>query len=248
MVNSGTEKLKRAQLYTTVCIMAGIVAFSLTIAKTLYHEHWLRKRDAVACIPSDVNNVHPLVYHQTGLHPVNDDAVLKRFIERYIHLTQDESIVDYHATTNNARYKDARLSAAKMEAYEMSTGIERALNMKRYADSSDLYYELKNKNLGWVFLVDDILVNGVPGAGAYFAVIRGEFQVMYDTVKADLPSRLWGYREIRLYIVQGAPDEDNKGNLVNKYGFYVAQSSVEVLSSDKKEALTKRNSQYYLMD
>jgi hypothetical protein len=189
-----------------------------------------------------------MVYRQTTMNPTEQDALLKEFVEHYIHFTQDEQIVDYHAVTSAERYKDGRLSYAKWAAIEMSEGIEKALNMKRYSTSNETFYTLKQGNMGWVFLIDDLMLMGDPHSGSVIAVVRGEFQVTYDKVKSDLPSKLWGYREIHLVLNQGLPEfNDKTGKYENKYGWYVTWSHTETLTPDQKDKLSARSNDYYLL-
>lgn len=243
----GNNSLKRAQGMMYIAIMLGVFALLSSVVKNVITERWLSQKDMVTCIPADTEASHPIVYHQTAINPVVDDAYLKSFAEEYMRLTQDEQIVDYHQVTSNARYQNARLSQSKWKAIEMSTGPERVINMERYAKSNETFYTLQQGNMGWVFLIDDILVKSIPNSGAALVVIRGEFQVTYDRVKVDLPSRFWGYREITLMINQGVPTEDTKGNDINKFGLYVAWSNVEILTPDQKEDRSTRNLEHYLM-
>jgi hypothetical protein len=191
-----------------------------------------------------------MVYRQSAFNYVQNDAYSKSFVEEYIRLTQNEQIVDYHKLSANARYDNARLSESKWKAIELSSGVERAMNMEKYADSSDQFRTLNQGNLGWIFLIDDLLLFQIAD-GSLLAVVRGEFQVTFDKVKTELPPQLWGYREIKLIIEQGFPiegDESSDSEYVNQYGLFVKQSSTTILTPDQKEKLSKRNKNYYLME
>lgn len=244
----GLDNLKRAQGIMMVAIILGIIALSMSVVKNFVTERWLSQKNTVACIPADVENSHPIVYHQTASNPVQSDAYIKSFVAEYIRLTQNEQVVDYHRLTNNQRYDKAQLSQAKWQAIEMSVGAERALNMSKYDQSNEVFKMLDQGNLGWVFLVDDILLFNGPNTGTTLAVVRGEFQVTYDKVKVDLPPRLWGYREIHLLIQQGVPLEDSKGeNYINQFGLFVSWSNINILTPEQKEKMSDRNANYYLM-
>lgn len=241
-----TERFKQMNRYLVLAMIMGGLALVSSFVKNIFTEKWAKNRNKVACIPADINSPLPLVYHQTSSHPVYNDSEIKAFVEEYIHATLDEQIVDYHKATNNKRYDNARLSRKKWKAIEMSCCAEKASNFKRYAESNEVFYTLQQGNMGWIFLIDDIMI--IPGqrSGAVVAVVRGEFQVTYDRVKADLPPRLWGYREITLIINEGLPIEDTKDNIINKFGYYVAFSSMQTLTPKQKANRTQRNYDYYL--
>lgn len=243
-----TKYLKKTNALLTFAIILGVLALGASVFKNIITENWAKSRNTVACIPAESEYAFPIVYHQTSAHPIPNDALVKSFVEEYIHLTLDEQIVDYHKVTNNQRYNDARLSQSRWQAIEMSCCAEKALNLQRYTESNEVFYTLKQGNMGWVFLIDDILIMPGQKNGATLAVVRGEFQVTFDKVKVDLPPRLWGYREITLLINEGVPVEDTKGNFVNKYGMFVAWSSMQTLSPEQKESRANRNHEYYLKE
>lgn len=238
--------LKKFQDLLHIAIIFAIVALLASIAKNIVTERWLNQKKQVACIPANTDNSHPIVYHQTAINPVQNDALVKTFVEEYVHLILNESLVDYHKVTEDSRYDNARLSASKHKAIEMAIGPEKALNMEKYAKSNELYYELQKGNIGWEFLIDDILIYPGQNNGATIAVIRGEYQVIYDKVKVDLPPRLWGYREVVLVLQQGMPTEDEEGLDVNKNGLYVSFSTVNVLTPDQKKSADKKAYGFYL--
>lgn len=242
------DNLKRAKGILMIAIFLGILALAMSIFKNIITERWLKQKNNVACVPADVENSHPMVYRQTAYNPVQSDAYVKSFVEEYIRLTQNEQIVDYHKLSADKRYDNARLSEAKWKAIELSSGVEKAMNMEKYANSSDQFRMLNQGNLGWVFLIDDLLLFNLAD-GSTMAVVRGEFQVTFDKIKTDLPPQLWGYREILLIIEQGFPIEGEEDNdYVNQYGLFVKQSQSTTITPEQKEKLARRNKDYYLME
>lgn len=248
MFNQEMAQIRRTQFLAVLAISAGILALSLSTIKSFALNRWAAKRENVACVPVDGEYTHPLVYRQTFAHPVNEDAKLKTFVEQYVRLTQDESPVDYYSVTNNERYDKAKLSKTKWQAIEMATGLEKMMMMKSYGDSNELYKLITESGIGWRFLIDEIIISGSPQNGPILAVVRGQYQVTYDKAKVDLPHKLWGYKEIRLLIIQGSPTKDMSGNYLNKSGFFVTWSQVEDLSIEGREKVTKQPSNIYLKE
>ena len=257
-MNNETTEIRQMKRFMVAATIIAIFAFACSIVKNVVNERWAKSRDTVACVPADTDQAFPMVYHQTALNPVQNDAMMKSFVYEYVKLTQDEQIVDYHATTDTGkRYVEANLRDNLKKAIEMSLDNERALNIDKYAKSSEVYNRLIKGNWGWIFLVDDILLfngpqaaSGAPhsdaGFGYTYAVIRGQFQVTYDTVKKELPPELWGYKEIHLLISQGVPTMDTKNNYVNKYGLYVVWSNTYDIDANRKDIYQMRNSDHYL--
>lgn len=248
----GLDNIKKAQGIMMIAILLGVVALVMSVVKNFVTEKYLSEKNMVACIPTDIENSFPMVYHQTAINPVQSDAQLKSFVAEYIKLTQNESVVDYHKISSHQRYDKALLSQNKWRAIEMSAGAEKALNMDRYAKSNEIFKVLDQGNIGWVFLIDDILLFDAKETGTTLAVVRGEFQVTYDKIKADLPPRLWGYREIHLLINQGVPLETEEtlqksSEYINQYGLFVTWSNVNILTPQQKEKLSLRNANYYMM-
>ena len=131
----------------------------------------------------------------------------------------------------------------------MSSGVEQSLNMKLYSESSETYRTLKKGNLGWTFLIDDILAFGVPDTGNVLAIVRGQYQVNFDNIKADLPPRLWGYRELSFVLVQDFPKKDTKTQeFKNKWGWSVMWSTSRTLNPSEKDKLTEKNSEFYVQE
>ena len=247
MFNNEMTQIKRAQFLVISALAAGAVALSLSAIKSYVQNRWVTQRENVACVPSNVDFSHPMVYRQSFVHPVNADARIKTFVEQYVHLTQDESIVNYHSITTAARYDRTKLSKSKWQAIEMSTGLEKMNLMKAYGDSSDMYRLMADSGVGWKFLIDDIVIYGIPKSGPILAIARGQYQVTYDQAKRpDVPHKLFGYKEIRMTIVQGAPTKDAEGNFLNKTGLFVNFVSEDDASPERKESLTKQPSDIYL--
>ena len=247
MFNNEMSAIKRAQFLAIAAIAAGAVALSLSAVKSWAQNRWVAKRENVACIPADVDFSHPMVYRQSFTHPVNTDARIKTFVEQYVHLTQDESIVNYHSVTTAQRYDKAKLSKSKWQAIEMSTGLEKMNLMKLYGDSHELFRLIADSGIGWKFLIDDIVVYGNPDVGSILVTVRGQYQVTYDQAKRpDVPHKLFGYKELRFIVVQGSPTKDAQGNFLNKTGFFVVWSQEDDASPEAKESLTKQPSDIYL--
>jgi hypothetical protein len=243
-----TKDIKKMQSYIYLAIVLSIVGLGSSIVKNIVNERWAKSKTQVACIPADTTNAFPFVYAQTAANPIQSDALMKSFVEDYIHATQNEQIVNYHKLTNDGRYQDAMLSNARLKAIEMSLpgSIEEASNKLKYALSYDVFQNLKKGQAGWIFNIDDMLVFPLPRTGSTLVVIRGEFQMTFDRAKVSMPDELWGYREIWLYVNQGVPTQDSKGNFLNKYGLFVSRSVVNILTGEQKDKLSERNSEYYM--
>lgn len=239
------NSLKKIQGIMSLAIILAIVALLSSIIKNIVTERWLGQKDYVSCIPADVQNAHPFIYHQTVNNPVQSDALIKSFMEEYVHLVYNEQIVDYHRLTDHDRYKNAMNSEAKRKALNMSAGPEFALNEKRYVDSNEVFYRLQKSNMGWIFNIDDMLVFPGQSNGATLVIVRGSYQVTYDKVKVDLPSELWGYRELVFIVQQMMPTEDREGD-VNKHGLFVTFSYENTLSPSQKAILDDKAYNYYL--
>lgn len=248
-MDSLNEK-KKLQSYIMLALVISLVSLISSIVKNMVIERWAKSRDIIACVPAEISSSFPLVYAQTSAHPLQSDALMKTFIEEYVRSTQDEQIVNYHALSNAGRYNNIRLSESRLKSIEMSLEgtPERALNMKRYADSNDVLQNLKRCNCGWVFLIDDIIVIPNVNSGQTFVSVRGEFQVTYDKAKAELPDQLWGYREFNYIIQQGVPTMDSKDQNLNKHGMFVSWSYTRILNLAEREKLSQRNHDYYMQE
>lgn len=246
MFNQEMKEIKRAQALAIAALTAGTIALCLSMIKSYMLDRWARKRENVACVPVDVQYSHPLVYRQSFINPVEIDAKVKLFIEQYVHLTRNESIVNYHSLSNNERYDKAKLSKNKWKAIEMTSGLEKMQVMKAYGDSSTLYKMIAESGVGWNFLIDDIIIYGIPQSGPLLVAVRGQYQITYDKAKVDLPHKLFGYKEIRYLVVQGVPTKDASGNYLNKTGLFVTWSSEEDISPDDRETYAKRGQDAYL--
>lgn len=246
------------KVYIKLAIILGAVALLVALINNVVKANWAKSRDKVACVPADIHQSFPMVYRQTALNPVQNDAMMKTFVQEYVEITQNETIIDYHAQTiSGKRYDDAFVKNNLYKAIEMSLGNERALNMNRLANSTDTYTRLKKGQAGWIFLIDDILLFNGPqahagmmvnpsGFGYTVAVIRGSFQINYDQVKHGGSPKLWGYKEIHLLISQGVPTMDTQNNSINRYGLFVVWSNVQDIDISRKEEYDKRNADFYL--
>lgn len=244
--NEEIQSNKRVQKTLILALASCLISAVLVFVKSIIVDRAALRRESVSCVPVDQELTFPLVYHQTSANPVNTDALVKTFILEYISLTQDENYINYHATTDNSRYDEAKLSEGLWKALEMSVGIEKALIQKKYADSVDTFKFLKANNVGWVFLPDAILINSLPEAGSYRVVVRGEFQITYDKAKIDVPHGLLGYKEITYVLVQADPTEDRSGEPLNKSGLFVAYSQVEDLDPMKRSEYYKKDFRTFL--
>tara|TARA_Y100000034_G_scaffold136040_1_gene210438 strand:- start:4024 stop:4794 length:771 start_codon:yes stop_codon:yes gene_type:complete len=238
-------------------ILIGIVCFTFLfdIIKDAYIQRSIENRDYMACIPNDMSISYPIVYHQGTTNPVVNNALINSFIEEYVKLTQDEKIINYHSEINNNRYKDATsFSESRKKAIYMSLigSPEREKNLRMWSESNKTFNRLKQANMGWVFLIDDIIPQGVPGTPLYHIVVRGEFQAIYDNAKRpvdqQLPAKLWGYKEFRYQVVVNSPDMTVDDKYLNKYGIYVSSSSERDINPLEKDRYTKRNHDFYLLD
>jgi len=254
-----TRQIKDLRRYVRLSMLLAAFGFLLSIAKNVVNEKWAKGRDTVACVPADVQSAFPMVYRQTALNPVQNDAMMKTFVQEYIEMTQNESIIDYHAqTVSGNRYNDFYLKENLKKAIELSLGNEKALNQVKLVNSTDTYIRLKKEEAGWIFLIDDILLFNGPQSnggseskesiakGYTYAVVRGQFQITYDQVKNPASPKLWGYKEIHLLIKQGLPTYDTQNNPINKYGLFVEWSASYDLEPNVKEEYDRRSFDYYL--
>lgn len=227
-----------------------MIGLASSIIKNVVTERWAKSRNQVACVPADVEHSFPYAYAQTAAHPVPNDALLKTFVEEYVHLTQNEQIINYHKISSDGRYQNDFLSTSRQKAIEMALpdSPEFALNKLKFAQSYDVFQTLRKAQAGWVFNIDDILIFPGPNTGIAIAVIRGEFQVVYDraVVPGTIQDELWGYREIILELYQRPPLKDLKGDNLNKYGIFVGRSEMYTLSSDQRQQRLKRGYEYYM--
>lgn len=238
--------IRRTQFLAILAVAAGIVAVSLMTVKSFVLNRWADNRENVACVPADVEYTHPYVYRQSFINVVDNDARLKTFVEQFVHLTQDETNINYQSLTTADRYDSAKLSKSKWRAIEMASGLAKADLMRSYGDSHELYKLIEETGVTWKFLIDDIIISSVPTGGPILAVVHGKYQVTYDKAKIDLPHKLWGYKEIRLILAQGSPTKDAKGNYLNKTGIFVNWFQVEDISPDVYEKITTSPADSYL--
>lgn len=249
MIKREIDSLVKAQGYLKVAYLFGFIAAITWLARGVVVEHWATTRDLTACIPAETDSSFPMVYQLNSSHPVDDRTKMTSFIEKYVHLTEDEQIVDYTRVTQDSRYDKTKLSSSLWQATGMSLNKEKTLNMKKYADSYEVYRILDQGNVGWVFLIDSILTQGVEESGYTVVVVRGHYQQTFDRVKLDLPAQLWGYKEIRYFVQQGSPVFEGEGvnqRAINRWGYYVAWSMKETIPQEVAQRLRERDSRYYM--
>lgn len=244
--NEEIQSNRQSKRLITIAAALTVLCSILLTIKSIVVSQLVIKKENVSCIPVNHDLPFPYAYHQTIAHPVQSDSRVKSFITEYVHLTKDESYIDYHATTDNSRYDDAKLSKNLWKATEMTAGIEKALIQKKYVDSVDVFKFLKANNVGWVFLVDSILVHPLEEAGSYRIVVRGEYQVTYDKAKVDIPHGLLGYKELTYILVQADPTEDMSGNDLNKSGLFIVYSQEDTLTFLEKQRLDQKDINYYM--
>lgn len=235
------DEVRRSNRTKTMLISLMVLAVAagvLSMVKQQIVNQWISSKENVACVPSELETSVPAVYYQTSYHPVNNDTKIKNFVEQYVDLTKNESYVDYHALTKDARYiEQAKFSQRLWTAIDMSFGLEKSHNMEKYAKSSETYKFLKEKNIGWIFLIDAILIGGIDGSGVARVVVRGEYQLSPDQVRNDAPYRLYGYKEITYLVSIGAPSATEDGQAINKWGLYVIESFERDLSPIERNKL-----------
>jgi len=229
------------------------MAATLGVVREYAVNSWMAKKENVSCIPSSIDSALPFVYYQSSYHPVQEQTKIKNFIRQYVHLTRDESYVNHHRVSKDGRYDNLKLSKGYLQAIDLSTGIEQAINKKRYADSNETFQYLKKNDLSWDFLIDAILVQGIDDAGAARVVVRGQYQITYDKARVDINNRLYGYKEITYIVMMGPPLELPRGDkstpgavYANKYGFYVVDSFERNLTPLERNDLNLKSSLEYI--
>lgn len=238
---------RKSQLLITATVVIAIIAASTGIIREFVINDWLTRKENVACVPSTIEASLPFVYYQSAFHPVNQESKIKTFIEQYVHLTKDESMVDYHKLTNKDRYYDsAQFSKKYWTAMDQSLETEKKINMQRFTDSSETYRFLKENKVGWIFNIDTILVNGLTDAGAAVVTVRGEYQVSYDQAQVEVPHRLYGYKEVTYIVLLSTPSQTPDGQLLNKNGYYVIDSYERDISPVERIKLNELNSKFYM--
>jgi len=242
---------RRFQLFLIFSIVAGLIAAILGIVREYAVNSWLAQKENVSCVPSTIESALPFVYYQSSYHPVQEQTKINNFIRQYVHLTRDESYINHHRISKDGRYDDQRLSKNYLQAVELSTGIEQAINKKRYIDSNETYQFLKKNDVSWDFLIDAILVQGLSDAGAARVVVRGQYQITYDKAKIDVDNRLYGYKEITYIVMIGAPiglppSMDGSPVYINRYGLYVADSFERNLTPLQQKELNDKAALEYI--
>nr|BFD64822.1 hypothetical protein BdHM001_35030 [Bdellovibrio sp. HM001] len=241
-----TAKYHRQYKLFKWSMLAAIAVAFLMFSREMVVNAWLAKKNNVSCVPATVTYGLPFAYYQSAAHPVQNDAEIKAFIEKYVRLTKNQSAVDYHQPTRKARYSSVGLSKNLWEAIELSEGVEKKWNEKQYYLSSDTFRFLKEKNVGWIFNIDTILVEGIADAGAARVTVRGEYQITYDHAKVEVPHTLYGYKEIIYMVIIGSPTTDDDGNFYNRTGYFVIDSFERDLSPIERKILNNQNASFYL--
>jgi hypothetical protein len=209
----------------------------------------------IACAPAATDMAtFPIVYHQTALTTTSSNAILRAFVEDYIHAAYDEKYVNFHSVKATKRFQLSQLSEDRWKAIEMSNGEELYVNKRRLTESYNMSKRLEKCRCSNVFLIDDILPIPPALGGFITVVVRGHIDVFFDKSQeegtvaeysADRTDGTMFYKEIVLSITQGAPGKNAQGKLVNKYGLYVMKSHDENITADKKDRLFKEVSSYY---
>jgi hypothetical protein len=246
IVPEDKERVTRAIWLASLALISLLVAIASLSYLFVVMKVWSLNKDTVVCVPLEQEYNLPFVYRQSSLHPVRSDAIIKKFAQEYIGLTRDESIVNYYAVSNNARYSDAMLSSNKYRAMFLSIDMELKKNTDQFYKSSETVQILKANKSGWTFHIDDIIVRTSGFGDEYYIDIHGEYEITMDNAKTDLPHTLYGKKKISLFVVTSAPSED-KGEYINKYGLYVAWSAERNLSPAEYEENSKKTSEDYIM-
>lgn len=222
----------------TYMLVMGVAFFSMIILLVSV-SRWSAKRSTAVCLPL-AEHAFPMIPYLPVVSEEQNDAKLYTFIERYIKVTNDERIVDYHRPTNSNRYSDVFLKDSLLESIEMSLGKAKEENMKKYANSNETARQLKACNCGWIFNIHAIeSIQKTNYNGVIHVTVLGEFQVTYDNVKTDLPHKLWGFKRVWLTISQGTPSKDSKGNYKNEYGLYVTHQEMEDVSYELRDEVNQ---------
>lgn len=223
------ETKEMRQLSSRVYLLGVVVVFALgqSVIKNVINERWATQRDTVACVP-DVESHFPGPYIESAAHPINHDAKMKLFIEQYVNLTRNESVIDFHKMDKSGRYDKARLSDNKWKAIYMSKPPEQMVNQLNFSKSTDRYFFLEREKLGIVFLVDEILLMPVPMSSTTAVIVRGQYEAIYDSSEnknKSMPPEFLGYKEIKYLVETTYPQSDMQNEWENKDGFFVVWSS-----------------------
>lgn len=254
MLKNQTEEIRKLSTLNKAIFFVALIVLPMSFLKNVLTEQWAKGRNEVACVPVDSKHTFAPVYLLSSQHPVANNALVSSFVAKYIELTQNENVINFHAPNydeknpKNERYQEARLSKARWQAITMSTGPERALNKLRYAKSTDRYKFLKKEGLGIVFLIDEIITMPVIGQMNLPVVVRGQFELIYDQKDKGktVPPEFLGYKEIRLTIQHEYPQMDLDNEFTNKYGLYVISSDIRSLSNGEKRKLEQKSREYLI--
>lgn len=236
-----------------ILIVLTAIVFVLSVVKNLVNEKWASEKSQVACIP-DIETNYPNVYIQSAAHPINNDAKLQSFIEKYVHFTRDKQVIDFHKLVKEksgeiGRYDKARLSDSLWKAIFMAKGPEKILREKSFAESSDFFRYLDQEKMGIVFLVDEIIVMPAHAGQITPVIVRGQYEQIFDTADASkkaLPPEFLGYKEIRYFVETSFPMVDKNNEWENKNGFYVVWSDERTLPGSEMFSLQQKSRELLL--
>lgn len=235
---------RRQQMMITLLVTVSIICALSFVARSMVSSYWLEKKDSVACIPDRIDAPSPMVYFQSAYHPAQEDSKMKQFVLDYVRFTKNESFINQHKIKNN-RYDDLMLSKSLLAAVDLSVGVERMINQRRFKESSNQLKFLKENKVSFDFLVKSIIVQGIQGSGAARVIVRGKYQAAFDGAQIDMPTRYLGEREIT-YIITAADSVEDEQRTQNKYGYYVIDSFEVMLQPAKAKELDSRARKSYL--
>lgn len=236
----------RNKEFKTVAVMAAIMVIYI-FALTLGVEKWKKDQQSILVVPvKGISNPDNRIFYPMIAYMPNcgmeDCARLYTFIEQYIRWTIEESFDDYEKQTTNDQFKLDYLKTKLKTAIYASRGKERTRNSEKLINSSNRYYELKQKNLQWHFNLDAIeSVLPGPRSGMIYVSVIGEYSLTYDKRYVQTPDeKAIGYKRIHFLIEQGVPEKDLQDNFTNGYGLYVLDSWQEPISYSVQDDLFKR--------
>lgn len=252
--NQYIGKIKRLTATTNMLIAMSVIVFALSYIKDVFVNNWLETRDEGACMPINTDHNYATTYFLNASHPVSNHAFITTFVEEYIHLVYDESIVDFHVDaydvnsgTSNRYSSEGKLSKSKEKALFLSKGVELAMNKLRYSASPERFNYLNSGNKKSIlFLIDEIIVMPVIGASNIPVIVRGQFELMFDNSEnaEDIPPEFLGYKEIRLTVQMSYPETSVDNEFINQYGIHVIHSDMRSLDSGEKFKLGERSRDY----
>lgn len=252
--NQYIGKIKRLTAVTNLLIVMSIIVFALSYVKDVLVNKWLETRDEGACLPINTDHNYATTYYLNSVHPVSNHAFITTFVEEYVHLVYDESVVDFHAEaydvnsgTSNRYSAEAKLSKSKEKTLFLSKGVELAMNKLRYSASPERFnYLNSNPKKSILFLIDEIIVMPVIGASNIPVIVRGQFELMTDNSEdsENIAPEFLGYKEIRLTLQMSYPETSVDNEFVNQYGIHVIHSDMRSLDSGEKFKLGEKSRDY----